>query len=546
MLKTPAGTMGLFAVQAIALREAWTAGGLFASLSVSAGKTLLSLLLARVLCAKKPVLVVPAKLAKHKTPKEILELSRHWQFGVIPVIVSYESLGVVTGKGTLEDLAPDLLIFDEAHKLRNPKAARTRRVDRYLKAHPDCKVCCMTGTTIKRALSDYAHLIRWCLKSGSPLPLRHDVLEEWDLALSEKVDLAFQRIGPGALLNWARPGEIEDLGELNAGRRAFQRRLAETPGVVCYHVAREDITAEIQISGINTFELPGYETSGIEAAFEGMRRLWTLPDGQELVEGLEIYRHAQEIALGFYCKWKYPAPRDWLEKRKAFSGFIRAELSGSRTYDSPDEVAQAFPSAQEVLDWQGVRKQYEPETIIVWVDSGPLKCCVEWLRGGGIVFTSHVQFGEALAQLAGVPYFGAGGLDSKGHSIESFQGRACVASVYANGEGRNLHLRPHPENPKARLGFERMLICSMLRNGPEWEQTIGRLHRLGCLAEEIGVDVLIGCREHVLTFEQCLRDADLAKYSDGGEPKLLQATIDIISSCEMPKGLAAFRQSATV
>ena len=558
MLKTASGTMALLAVQAICLREAWAAGGLFAAISVSAGKTLLSLLLPRILGAKNPALLVPAKLKRKpgqrglgKTEKDIQEYSRHWDFRVLPTLISDESLGPVSGKGTLDELAPDLIIIDEAHKFRNPKASRTKKLARYLKEHPDCKVCCLSGTISKRAFADYAHILKWCLKGGSPMPTRHDIVEEWDAALGEGSQFEFTRLGPGALLNWALPGEIDALGPLNAARAGVQRRLSETPGVVCYHVKAEDIDAEITIRGINTWELPGYENGAIEQAFaklrpgkdaEGNATGWELPDGQELVEGLEIFRHAYEESLGFFAKWKDPAPKEWLEKRKAFNTFIREHLSMSRKYDSPDEVAQSFPTAEAVVEWKKIRASYKPETIIVWLDSGPLKLCVDWLKGGGIAFVQHTKFGEALAQLAGVPYFGAGGVDSAGRSIEDFQGTACVASVFANGEGRNLHLRPHPLNPNIKLGFSRMLLVSMLRNWLEWEQTIGRIHRLGCLAEHCDVDVLIGCREHVKTFEQCILDAERTKYAEGGHPKLLQATIEnIISSYEMPKGLDAFK-----
>jgi hypothetical protein len=366
------------------------------------------------------------------------------------------------------------------------------------------------------------------------------VIEEWDLALGEKVCLEFNRYHPGALMSWTRPDELETLGLVNAARKGVQRRVFETPGCVSYHVAAEDIDADIQITGIETWKLEGH--SKIDDAFSILRDKWELPDGQELVEGVEIFRQANYISLGFFSKWKYPAPPEWLMKRKAFNSFIRDKLKNYRKFDSPDEVAQAFPQEPAVADWKGVRRSYDPETIIVWLDPGPLQLCVEWLKGGGIAFVQHVQFGEALAALAGVPYFGAGGVDSSGRSIEDFQRTACVASVFANGEGRNLHLRPHPMNPNARLGFERMLITSMLRNWLEWEQTIGRIHRLGCLAEHCKIDVLVGCREHIQTWEQCLRDAERTHYAEGCEPKLLQAEIEnIIESHQMPKELAAFR-----
>jgi hypothetical protein len=532
-LRTPNGTMRLFPVQAVALFEAWRQTalkhrGLFASMSTSSGKTLLSLLLSKIFQAKRPVLLLPAKLIEHKTPKDFLRLSEHWQIGVIPQLVSYEALGPVSGKGLLERLDPDLLICDEAHKLRNPHASRTRKVRHFRQARPDVPFCLMTGTSIKRALADYSHLAHWALGNGSPVPWRQDVLEEWDAALSEKLALGLQRLDPGALLTWALPGEIEEFGPLNTGRRAYQRRLSETLGVVCYHTTAEQIPASIEIRGIvlehSRAVLDAFHDLRPHIRPDGKPGGWVLPDGQELVEGLEIYRHARTIVLGFFQKWRYPAPKEWLEKRKALGAFIREKLSGSKQYDSPDEVVKAFPAQREVIDWQAIRKSYDPETIVVWLDGGPLKVCADWLRGGGIAFVEHVGFGEALAQVAGVPYFGAGGLDRQGRAIDHYHGKACVASVGSNGEGRELQR------------FSRMLITSALRNGPEWEQTIAREHRIGQEAETVEVDVLLGCKEHVQPFWQSMRDAELHKHADGGEPKLLQAIVDVMAEDEMPTG----------
>lgn len=511
LLKTPNGQMTLLPVQAIALREAWTVGGLFCSISVSGGKTLLSLLLPRVWQSQRPALVLPAKLAKEKTRKAIDTLSRDWNFGIIPEIISYESLGVVSGKTRLEDLGPDCLIFDEVHKLKDPKAARTRRVNRYLHAHPDCKVAVMSGSTVKRSIKDYAHLIRWALRAGSPVPIRREVLEEWDLALAEKLDM-FNRIDPGCLLDWCEPGEIEALGRTNAGRVAFARRLDETPGVVCHHVAPEDIGAEIHISEI----VPEYSPAVLDA-FRELRDNWKLPDGQELVEGCEIYRHARELALGFYYRWKYPAPKDWLERRKAFFGWVRSELSYSRTYDSPDELVRDNPYQPEWLHWKAIRDSYKPETELVWVDAGVLMTCRQWIQEhDGIVFTEHSQFGEQLAAATDVPYFGAGGLDYLKRSIEHFEGRACVASIAANSEGRDGLKR-----------FRECLITSPMPNGPQWEQTLGRLHRLGTTHKRLDFYVLVGCKEQSSAFWQAMRDAELAHYLNKEEPKLLLANVGV-------------------
>ena len=212
LLRTPHGTQTLKPVQALALREAWTAGGLFAPMGVGCGKTLVSLLLPTVMGAKRPVLLVAAKLDNPGRRTEILDYCRSWRIS-IPTIVRFETLSTVKSKDVLDQLNPDLLIIDESHRFKNARAARTRRLRRFLRDHPGCHVCAMTGTITKRSLHDYAHVLTWCLGAGAPVPLRQDVLEEWSFALDERLDWGSQ-IEPGALLSWCEPGEVEQYGDI--------------------------------------------------------------------------------------------------------------------------------------------------------------------------------------------------------------------------------------------------------------------------------------------------------------------------------------------
>ena len=520
LLRTANGTMSLLPVQAIALREFWLVGGLFGSMGVGSGKTLLSALLGTVGQASRPVLMEPAKLLDGKTEKELGQLALHWHFQA-PTLLSYESLGVVSGKATLEQLSPDLLILDEAHKLRNPHAARTRRVSRYLKAHPECRVCVLSGSMIKRSIKDYAHLLKWALRGLSPLPLSREILDDWDFALSEKIDMC-NRIHPGVLLEWCEPGEIEEHGLINAARRAYSRRLDQTPGVVCHHVAAEDVGADIVIR-----EIRPEIGAATEDAFQTLRDKWELPNGQELVEGCEIYRHAREMALEFYYVWKTPAPREWLDARKDWGSFVRAELKLSRTFDSPDEVARAFPTQPELLRWRAIRDSYEPETRIEWLGMGVLNLCAQWLKEhSGVAFVEHTQFGQQLAALAGVPYFGAGGRDAiTGLGIDNYHGRSAVLSIASNSEGRNLQDR-----------WSKMLVVSPPPNGPAWEQMIGRLHRPGQEANLVEIWVLVSALEQATAFWQAHADADLAENANKEEPKLSLADVQVTPLEQLPWG----------
>src|SRR5690606_28808723 len=101
-----------------------------------AGKTLISYLAPCILDAKRPLLILPAKL-KEKTRREFRTLAYHWR-GPHPDafrIESYELLGRmnagnklddkgrVVRPGFLERYNPDLIILDEFHKAKNIRGA---------------------------------------------------------------------------------------------------------------------------------------------------------------------------------------------------------------------------------------------------------------------------------------------------------------------------------------------------------------------------------------------------------------------------------------
>jgi hypothetical protein len=470
--------------------------------------------------AKNALLVLPANMIQD-TRKKWAEYAKDWRIPRCPEMVSYESFGPASGKGLLERLNPDLLILDEAHLLRSTKSSRYRKFRRFLKLGT-CRCCAMTGTFAKRRIEDYAHIMHWCLGPLAPVPITGDEIENWDHALAEKIEVG-SRIEPGPLLDWYEPSPLDagrHVGTLERARRGFQKRLAETPGVVCSYISGADLGVSLTVVG---HELYSEDVPALQSAFEDLRGPRTLPDGQEMVDAIEWYRHAKELGLGFFLKWKYPAPPEWLACRKAWFAFCREKLARSRTYDSPDELAKAFPEQPEWLAWKAVRKSYDPETIPIWLETGIAELCVSWLRGdwgdvspgsGGIVFVEHVAFGQLVASLAGVPYFGAGGKDATGRSIIHFNGPACVASIGSNGKGRNLQ------------AFQRMLVPSPPPNGPQWEQLIGRLHRQG-QGRDVRIDVLFGCREAYQSFWQAVSDCIYVEQSQGLEQKLGCADIHV-------------------
>lgn len=510
-LRTPGGTMRLRPVQAQALFEAHDYQGLFGPIRVSGGKTLISLLAPIVLEARAPMLIVPAALIE-KTRTEARKLALHWRLPTFLHIVSYQSLGRVSGAGTLENLKPDLIICDEAHKLKNKRAAVTKRVSRYMHDHPDTRMIVLTGTISKRSLHDFAHLLLWTLKLRTPLPRHYNELEAWALALDERPNAIVAPLHPGAILKLATE---EDTGNpTQRARTAVCRRINETPGVVTASGEGCNVSLRVQGHIVET----GPQT---QAAFDTLRERWETPDGWPLSDGFAIWRHARELALGFFYRWAVRPPDDWLEARKAWSAFCRKTLKDNRrNLDSEMQVALAcvehpeWYGDEEYKAWIAVRDSFKPRTVAVPFDDSVLEYCHRWAgHAGGLIWCEHIDFAKRLSTLTGLPYFAGEGLDASGASIENFEGKAAILSIEANREGRNLQR------------FSRNLVVSPMQQGDRWQQLLSRTHRDNQEADEVICDVVISCAEHVDAMRIMLNDAQYQQDITGDHQKLLLADV---------------------
>lgn len=511
LLKTPGGTMSLRSVQGIALAEIGIRGGLFGIIRVGAGKTLISLLAASVAEARRPVLLIPAKLVT-KTQRDMILLSKHW---LIPKtrIITYEWLGRAQAADALDSHKPDVIVCDEAHKLKNKSAAVTRRVARYMKANPTTKMIVMSGTIAKRSLHDYAHLIRWALKTDVPLPDGYNDLELWADALDERKGM-LRRADPGALrvLCNTEENQMWPTNPREWARRAYRRRLIDTSGVV----STQETSVDASIT-VRCVEPP--KSTAIDGAFEHLRKNWETPDGWPLADALQVYRHAREIALGFYYKWEPRPPRAWMEARKTWCAFVRETLSHSRALDSELQVKRQFPASRELIAWDAVKHSFKPNTTLVWLDNSVVDYCKNWLNTEiGILWTEHVLFAKRLSAETGTAYYGSGNVgDAEKHSTA----KPMILSIEAGREGLNLQ------------GWHSNCIISPPPNGERWEQLLGRTHRDGQEADEVSFDVAGFSIEHVEAFWQARSDAEYVAASLGSPQKLLVADYDFPTSSEV-------------
>ena len=525
LLKTPDGTQSLRFIQALALSELYTQGGLFGPIAVGNGKSLITLLAPYILDAERPLLVLPAGLLR-KTEVERKRYEQDWRIPKNIRLHSYELLGRVQGANFLWEYKPDLLIFDEVHKVKRKSAAVTRRVLRYMREFPETKVVALSGTIMRKSLLDFGHILKWCLKGNAPIPETQNELDEWAMALDEKVD-ALNRYEPGALLKLATgagAGAGADAGDgtVEDARRGFRSRLVETPGVVATIGDGERVDCSLYINAIKYNVEPQTERH-----FAKLRGEMCTPDGWELSEAVDVWRHSKELALGLFYRWEPRPPEDWRRARREWHSFVREVLSRSRTLDSELQVVQACDAGkldnQYLERWRAIKDTFTPNTVAVWCDDSALNECIQWMKTPGLVWTEHDLFARRLAQVSGVKYYGAKGLTNKGEFIDNADpNESAIASIDANREGRNLQNK-----------WSRMLVTSPMEGADVWQQTLGRLHRPGQQADEVVVDVLLGCKEHCNAWRRALASAEAVRDTTGAESKLLLADVNWPSDDEI-------------
>ena len=525
--------MTLRPVQAAALADLHDYRGLFGPISVGSGKTLINFLAPAVLESQRPLTLIPAKL-RSKTETEWYRLSKHWRLPTMR-IESYAK--VSRDPHLIENYRPDLIFADEGHRLKNTKAAVTKRVKRYVEAVKAGKIdgvsevviAVVSGTLTTESLLDYWHLMRWSLgEDKMPLPAKWNDVMDWADCIDVKK--SGSRTAPGALAELCTREERKNLalgGEVAVKtiRNAYRRRLHETPGVVATS------TAGVACSlVIDTVDIP--LDNRLDSHFKQLRDLWQTPDGWDFTQPIDLWRHARELACGFYNVWDPRPPEDWLEARRLWKKWVRETLKHSRTLDTDMQVAQACkdgilnPVENGVhlyQQWVDIRDSFEPNTVPVWVDDSAIRFAIDWLNNhDGICWTEHPCVGEAIAEYGGFPYFGRGGVDRlTGETIEETSARRVIASVQSNGEGRNLQR------------WNRNLVLSCVPNGKVLEQLLGRCHRPGQKADTVYYTFVQSVAEHVTGFNHAIKQAKYIETTTGQPQKLLYADRSTMSLMDL-------------
>lgn len=511
-LRTPRGQMRLRPVQAAALAAIHASGGLLGFIGVGEGKTLISYLAPLVLEAKRPILIVPAKL-REKTRRDFQALLPHWHPHRGYKVISYEKLGRAKWHDLLDHIQPDLIVCDEAHRLKNRRAAVTRRVERYLQENDHCAFVAMSGTLTSRSLTDFGHLAMWALAERTPLPRGREELKRWSRAVDEKVK---QRVHPGVLMELV-DGELT----LQSVRAGVARRIHESPGVI--HTPLAGVDSSLIMEGFSV-KLP----PTVEPYLDDLVSRYIAPNGEECTPA-DVWRVSRQLVLGFYYRWDPPPPAPWLRARNAWWRFVRETLERDLPeLDSELRIAQAIDraidhgakpqGAEELVAWRNVRHIYTPNVVPTWVSQEPLKQILARVpKRPTLIWVEHVAVGKWFER-QGIPYHHNQGLDATRTYVEDREGQTIALSVNANAEGRNLQAWDHN------------LVTTFPSSGRVAEQLIGRTHRKGQTADEVTFDVHIGHPKVYEGFLQAYRDAQYQHAMTQSPQKLLLA--DLVGELE--------------
>lgn len=549
-------------IQALALWEIFQGRGAYLGIPVGGGKTLISWLVAYILDAQRPVLIVPESL-HGKTSREFHKYAQTWVAPPHPyTLVGVKALTREENVDLLDrmfgGLGPDLVFFDECDLGRNQEGSLAKRLDRFkgtfdvpedewpgiepgtaIEGLDDetrervldwCKArgvpfVCATGTGTRFSILDFSHLLTWSREHAAPVPLDPDELARWANALDEKgkgrPDRYSRRLRAGALLELIElPKETRKelreygAGELGIARATFMHRLRSTPGVII--TDEEDCDQPLHF---NLICAP--EDAAINDAFDKFRLEWEFPNGQEIIDGLELWRGEFELGCGGFNYWKPPPPEYWSKARRAYAKRVLHEIRRTAYSADPKDTAKAvekaFPNDPIVRRWKEVKPDFNPNKHREWqwLSASVVNFAARWAtQNVGTVWVQSIAVGEAIAAAAGIKFYGAQGLSSDGSDIEYAPGdRSLVAGILSNSRGRNLQDR-----------FNRGLAVQCPQSGDMCQQLFGRLHRFGQL-RPVHWDILITSGGSRYAWDMATKEANFVMQTQAQTQKILRGTM---------------------
>jgi len=300
-------------------------------------------------------------------------------------------------------------------------------------------------------------------------------------------------------------------------RKAFQKRLRATPGVVASR--RGSIGCSLNIRLQRNIPVP----PDLARMMREVQDPGIDPRGEIIPDDITAWRTMRYLAAGFYYRWNWPDGVEdlaWLDARRDWNRWVRRELQArsEEGYDSPFLVAAK--TNRELIAgrsggihrawsrWQRQKVKPPPPTSPVWVDDYLIREAIAWLKaqkGHAVLWYESSAVGKALSD-HGVVVYGAGAEPPR-------QAHNCAMSIRAHGIGKNLQ------------AWSNQCIIEPPTGGLVWEQLLGRMHRQGQEADEVDCTVFLHVQPFARALESATTDAQYIFDASGNVQKLLFATL---------------------
>lgn len=576
-------------VQVEALQFFIETGGLFAPIQVGGGKTLISLRCVGIAVEQgiqRICLFVPSQVYSQLVNHDIawarrrvpLGTSFYQMGGKSPArrmelaggrrgcwIIPYSLLSTQDSYTLLEKIRPELMIFDEAHHLKNRDSARTKRIRTYWRKYrPKC--VCLSGTMTAKSLNDYAHLLMMSLGQGAPVPLEANMVQEWAATLdseqanTEEWHKPRTSAGPlRPLINWSNDNfpATQLQFDVPGFRHAFQNRLLTTPGVVSS--PPDALGTSIVVENLQADRMAAEGGSNLTSLLDRLNNDWVSPSGDELDHAMQVWKCNNELTAGIYNALVWPDAGKVAESRNISVDFAEELLTRSKEYhrlqqeyhrvlrqwfsshphrpglDTPMLVGSSMAKhgsrdvgtvlydawrLKESADFEG---RIERQSVPMRVCDYKIQKAISWAkeRDQGIVWYWHQVMGDWLFEklvAAGINavHCPAGKqandfLTSEG-AADRCSKKILVCSIAAHGTGKNLQFMTD------------QIFVQLPVNELSMEQAIGRTHRKGQTADEVIITTLISSEHDRMALGAILNDAIYVRETMNSPRKVLIAS----------------------
>ena len=572
----------LFSTQAQALKEFQEVGGGFFPIAVGWGKCLISLMVANHAYQqgiKKTMLIIPPEVLGQLVSADIQMARRHVPINM-PIhivggkslknrrnltrsgkkglyVMTYSYLSVKDTDDMLEAIRPGLIICDEAHRLKNKNAARTKRLMKFISTYRPAGVC-LSGTITSKSVRDYYHLIRWCLGNNNPLPNTASLANEWASVIDANVEETVKTDSLMPLVQWALTNfPDEKITPDKAGfRKAYRSRLVSSPGV---HSSGDlDIKTSLVVENVPVEEpekRPGWEdlTELIRVVEEDNKT----PNGDEIDHAIHKWKWFNELTVGFYNELIWPTTEKYARRKSIPESEAEDILDRAKQYFEASQeyqkslrlwLSEKQRSGMDTPDLVGLDmsrngdKNVGSELFKDWMyrkaldfegrpdrDGRAVRICdykinqgLEWAEEnkehGGILWVLHQEAGVWVMEVllaAGIDavHCPAGPTGNRAILNPANAGKVLVASIAAHCTGKNI---------QDRFSYQKFLEWP--RNPILAEQILGRLHRNGQVADEVAACLNNTIDFDFLSFAACLNDALYIHQTTGNRQKLIYAS----------------------